>query len=38
MHIMMGVWFIAFGLLKLPDLKGFQESFSMYDLIAKSVP
>ena len=35
MMYLMGVWFLAFGLLKLYDLGGFARSFSQYDIIAK---
>ncbi len=35
MMYLMGVWFLAFGLLKFYDLHGFVTSFSQYDLIAK---
>ncbi len=35
MMYLMGVWFLAFGLLKFYDLHGFVEAFSQYDLIAK---
>jgi copper chaperone CopZ len=34
----MGLFYIVFSFFKLLDLKGFQESFSMYDPIAKKVP
>ncbi len=35
MMYIMGIWFLAFGLLKFYDLHGFVEAFSEYDLIAK---
>ena len=35
MMYLMGVWFLAFGLLKLYDLHGFVEAFYQYDIIAK---
>lgn len=36
MMYLMGIWFLAFWVLKLPDLKGFVNSFSEYDIIAKN--
>ena len=35
MMYLMGVWFLAFGLLKLYDLRGFVEAFCKYDFIAR---
>jgi len=37
MTIYMGIFFIIFSLMKMPDWKGFVEAFSKYDLIAKRV-
>ncbi|MCH7568033.1 MAG: YHS domain-containing protein [Nanoarchaeota archaeon] len=37
MVIYMGVFFIVFSLMKMPDWKGFVNAFSMYDVIAKRV-
>ena len=34
----MGLFFIAFSFFKMLDLKGFTESFSMYDPLAKVIP
>lgn len=35
MHAYMGVFLVFFALLKIFDLEGFMNGFSMYDLIAK---
>jgi len=35
MHFFMGTFLVIFSMLKLYDLKGFQEGFSMYDIGAK---
>lgn len=35
MMYLMGIWFLAFGLLKFYDLHGFVETFSQYDFFAK---
>jgi len=37
MHSFMGGFFIAFSFFKLLDLKGFADSYSSYDLLAKKV-
>lgn len=34
----MGLFYIVFSFFKFLDLKGFQESFSMYDPLAKAIP
>jgi len=34
----MGLFYIVFGFFKLLDLKGFSESFKMYDPLAKRIP
>ena len=34
----MGLFYIVFSFFKLLDLKGFPQSFSMYDPLAKAVP
>ena len=34
----MGLFYIVFGFFKMLDLKGFTESFKMYDLLAKRLP
>ena len=34
----MGIFFLIFSFLKLVDVKGFSESFTKYDLIAKAIP
>ena len=34
----MGLFYIVFSFFKMLDLKGFPESFKMYDLIAKRIP
>ena len=33
----MGIFFIIFSIMKMPDWKGFVNAFSMYDLIAKRI-
>lgn len=38
MNIFMAGFFMAFSFFKLLDLKGFAESYSMYDLVAKRFP
>ena len=37
MLLYMGIFFIIFSLMKMPDWKGFVKAFSQYDLIAKNV-
>jgi len=37
MILYMGIFFIVFSLMKMPDWKGFVNAFSMYDIIAKRV-
>ncbi len=37
MLLYMGIFFIIFSLMKMPDWKGFVTAFSQYDLIAKNV-
>ena len=34
----MGLFYIVFGFFKILDLKGFPESFKMYDPLAKLIP
>lgn len=38
MYDFMGLFFIVFSFFKLLDLKGFPESFRMYDPLAKAIP
>jgi len=38
MFIYMGIFFILFSLMKMPDWKGFIEAFSTYDILAKYIP
>jgi len=38
MTLYMGIFFILFSLMKMPDWKGFIEAFSTYDILAKYVP
>ena len=38
MNIFMAGFFLTFSFFKLLDLKGFAESYSMYDLVAKKLP
>lgn len=38
MNIFMAGFFLTFSFFKLLDLKGFAESYSMYDIIAKKIP
>jgi len=38
MTVYMGIFFILFSLMKMPDWKGFIEAFSTYDILAKNIP
>ena len=38
MTVYMGIFFILFSLMKMPDWKGFIEAFSTYDILAKHIP
>ena len=38
MTLYMGIFFILFSLMKMPDWKGFIEAFSTYDILAKNIP
>jgi len=38
MTLYMGIFFILFSLMKMPDWKGFVEAFSTYDILAKKIP
>jgi len=38
MTLYMGIFFILFSLMKMPDWKGFIEAFSTYDILAKHIP
>ena len=38
MTLYMGIFFILFSLMKMPDWKGFVEAFSTYDILAKHIP
>jgi len=38
MTLYMGIFFILFSLMKMPDWKGFIEAFSTYDILAKYIP
>jgi len=38
MTLYMGIFFIIFSLMKMPDWKGFIEAFSTYDILAKNIP
>jgi copper chaperone CopZ len=38
MRVFMGAFFLTFSFFKMLDLKGFAESYAMYDVIAKRIP
>lgn len=38
MRVFMGAFFLIFSFFKMLDLKGFAESYAMYDIVAKRIP